>query len=146
MFSFLFFISFLLHILTLIIIFQLIKKINTLQQVQSPSEIMDLFDTYLEEIKAENEYLQKTLNNNPEDNKQNNSAEKVINPPHSVETEQPFNVSDQEIPKDEMEASLQARILHLYQNGYAAEEIAKQLDCGKTEAALVIKLHTKSYK
>ncbi|AIF45462.1 DUF6115 domain-containing protein [Virgibacillus sp. SK37] len=144
MVSFLLFISFLLHILTFIIIFQLIKKINTLQQVQSPSEIMDLFDTYLEEIKAENEYLQKTLNNIPEENKQKNTDEKVSNLPHSDETDQPFYAPHQEMPEDKMVASLQARILQLYQNGYTAEEIAKQLDCGKTEAALVIKLHAKS--
>src|SRR5690625_6659662 len=45
---------------------------------------------------------------------------------------------------DSIETSLQAKILQLSHQGYDADEIAGKLNCGKTEAALIIKLQEKN--
>ncbi|MEM1506445.1 hypothetical protein RG959_24150, partial [Domibacillus sp. 8LH] len=48
------------------------------------------------------------------------------------------------IEEDQVEASLQSRILQLHHRGKSNTEIAKQLDCGKTEVELIIKLYAKN--
>lgn len=47
---------------------------------------------------------------------------------------------------DHFTPSLQSQILQLSEQGLAPAEIAKRLDCGETEAALVIKMHKRIIK
>lgn len=57
-----------------------------------------------------------------------------------LEWEPPVNLEE---PIDVMETSLMSRILQLKQEGLNTEVIAKQLDLGKGEVALMLKLHEK---
>jgi len=45
--------------------------------------------------------------------------------------------------QDEVETSLEAQILQLHTNGETIDDIAKKLNCGKTEAEIIIKMHQK---
>lgn len=124
------------HLVALVAIFQLFKQVQFLKK-DSSQDVMELLETYLEEIKEENRFLEKGIG-------------KPINKtasPVTAEAEQKEEVSEY-IPEDaevedDSETSLQAKILQLYDQGITVEDIARQLNCGKTEAELVIKLHSK---
>ncbi|MGY0691586.1 DUF6115 domain-containing protein [Virgibacillus sp. FSP13] len=149
--AFIFFISFLLHVIALAAIYQLLKQIKQLKQQKqnSTNEVMELFDTYLQEIKEENRMLEARLGNN--DRKDSGEPQQTTmhknTPDPNRQMEHADNTTEL-IPEaeadDSFETSLQARILQLYDQGYAHDEIASKLNCGKTEAELVIKLHGKN--
>ncbi|WP_106497599.1 DUF6115 domain-containing protein [Lentibacillus sp. Marseille-P4043] len=148
--AFIFLISFLLHVITLAAIYQLLKQIKQLKQQKqnNTSEVMELFDTYLQEIKEENRMLEARLGNN--DRKDLGEAQQATmrkNTPDPI-NQMEYADTTPDLPEaeadDSFETSLQARILQLYDQGYSHEEIASKLNCGKTEAELVIKLHGKN--
>ncbi|UJL47957.1 hypothetical protein KFZ58_08950 [Virgibacillus sp. NKC19-16] len=137
MISFVLIISFLLHIVSFLAIYQLFKQIQQLKQTNS-GEIIELLDVYLQEIKDENRLLQEELS----------SKAKEGEPPEVIQTarkteEEPTNeyLPTEMQANDRVETSLQARILKLHNEGFQEAEIARKLNCGKTEAALIIKLH-----
>ncbi|HLR41070.1 MAG TPA: hypothetical protein VK091_05295 [Virgibacillus sp.] len=142
-------ISFLLHLLALVAIHQLFKQIQTYKQAktaENTEDITDLLETYLEEIKDENNRLQMELTKSRASSKpdKNNgttsSLEKIEQTPiDSIYGEAPCFDTD-----DSIETSLQAKVLQLSHQGYDAEAIAEKLNCGKTEAALIIKLQEKN--
>ncbi|PAV30027.1 hypothetical protein CIL05_09120 [Virgibacillus profundi] len=143
MVSFLLIISFILHLIALFAIYQLLKQIQELKQKDS-SDITELFETYLQEIKNENRLLQK------ESSTIATKEKSVTDPQESLvdtklnqqeEDEQIYYTPPKSNVEDRVEASLQARILQLYKEGFSETEIAQQLNCGKTEAALIIKLY-----
>ncbi|WP_156289089.1 DUF6115 domain-containing protein [Oceanobacillus salinisoli] len=149
MVSFLLIISFLLHILTLYAIFVLFKQVNS-QQRADTTEITELFESYLEEIKEENSRLQKELQkkNSSEVLPFNNKKEGMADEPANQEPtkqepdlEPIIEVGDM---NDAVEASLEAKVLQLHHQGLSITEIAKRLNCGKTEAELIIRLHQKN--
>lgn len=124
------------HLVALVAIFQLFKQVQFLKK-DSSQDVMELLETYLEEIKEENRFLEKEIG------KPINKTASPVN----AEAEQKEEVSEY-IPEDaevedDSETSLQAKILQLYDQGITVEDIARQLNCGKTEAELVIKLHSK---
>lgn len=124
------------HLVALVAIFQLFKQVQFLKK-DSSQDVMELLETYLEEIKEENRFLEKEIG------KPINKTASPVN----AEAEQKEAVSEY-IPEDaevedDSETSLQAKILQLYDQGITVEDIARQLNCGKTEAELVIKLHSK---
>ncbi|GAB3067196.1 DUF6115 domain-containing protein [Virgibacillus ainsalahensis] len=134
MIPFILIISFLLHITTLFAVYQLLKQINVLKK-KKISESAELFEKYLQEIKDENSRLQEHL---------------VEHKTETTDTSEsmPSSVDDALIAHspsidnaDKVEASLQARILQLHNKGLSETEIAQKLNCGKTEAALIIKIH-----
>jgi len=51
------------------------------------------------------------------------------------------------VPSDQKEESyqpsVQSSVFQLYDQGYTTEQIAKRLDCGKTEVELMLKIHPK---
>lgn len=143
MVSFVLIISFLLHIITLVVIYQLFKQMQTLKQTDSTDndDIVELFEVYLQEFKDENKRLQDELVKdisavNTDVDKKDMELETTIKHKSDHEYIPPEYKAD-----DRMEASLQARILQLYHKGFSETEIAQKLDCGKTEIALIIKLH-----
>lgn len=141
MVSFLLIISFLLHIASLLAIFKLLQNNQGNRQEQDdPREWMELFDTYLKEIKEENARLEQNLTGHiKEDIKMKQSFSNSL---AEAESDQTAGYAPPPIKeKDEVEASLQSRILQLHHKGYSETDIARLLNCGKTEAALVIKLH-----
>ena len=140
MVSFLLIISFLLHIIAVVAIYKLSMQIRQTKQTDT-DEIIHLFETYLEEIKAENNLLEKKLSYQNDKGK----TEAVMTNLPSAQNE--FVPDIPEPPKnnvkDKVEASLDAKILQLYNQGLTETEIAQKLNCGKTEAELIIRLYGK---
>lgn len=149
MVSFLLIISFLLHILSLFAIYQLFKQQQSGGKESDSQEVMEVLEIYLGEVKEENNRLQSLL----EKQKQqldglNEESEGVSNQvfKENTKTEPAFSNLDnliEDIPEYQVDASLESRVLQLHSKGKTIEEIAKTLDCGKTEAELIIKLYQK---
>ncbi|WP_047984857.1 DUF6115 domain-containing protein [Ornithinibacillus californiensis] len=143
--SFLFTISFLLHILSIIAIYALSKQL-LMNKSNDSSEIVSLMEDYLEEIKLENDRLQQEVFKNKQVARHEPSADMELTT-HTVKgnlPETPQTLYQDEQIQDDIVVSLQSRILKLYEEGLAAEEIARKLGCGRTEVDLLIKFREKS--
>lgn len=165
MISFLFTISFIIHLVTIYIVLILYRKLQAREEIVT-SDIVELLEVYVEDLKNENEKLAQMINQTdtnqsprPEEpktfkplvdtiyNEEELSEEKQIQlDTRNSEKEQvnntviaPLGVKDQTI--DQVETSLPAKILALADQGLSIDEIAKQLNCGKTEAELILKFH-----
>lgn len=149
MVSFLLIISFLLHLITLAAIFQLVKKIQASESDTASDEIVQALERSLAEIKEENNRLQALLDHKEPVSekkiqskiKKESTSDKQRVP---VKNEKPQDDIDRLLGTDsgyKVEASLESRVLQLYAAGKNVEEIAKTLNCGKTEAELIIKLY-----
>ncbi|WP_373896035.1 DUF6115 domain-containing protein [Virgibacillus sp. CBA3643] len=135
MVSFVLIISFILHIVALLTIYQLFRQVQKLKQANS-SELMELFEIYLQEIRDENSRLQQGLT--PEANEELT----VTQTARKMEHELPEEYHPPEVwADDRVETSLPARILKFHKEGFSETEIARKLNCGKTEVRLIIKLH-----
>ncbi|WP_099158124.1 DUF6115 domain-containing protein [Virgibacillus ndiopensis] len=148
--AFIFLISFLLHIIALAAIAQLLKQIKQLKQRTHSEDVIELLEAYLQEIKEENRILEEKLHNNSLQKKRQTvdevAQEKSVDHqknPKTDDSEKDYKVLDIEAD-DTSETSLQARILQLHAQGLSTETIAKELNCGKTETELIIKLHNKN--
>ncbi|MEJ8765350.1 hypothetical protein WKU33_05655 [Oceanobacillus sp. HCA-5259] len=150
MVSFLLIISFLLHLITLVAIFQLLKKGQQLENTANSAELTAALERSLEEIKAENDRLQALMTNHKASSvEQKNQKEESQQPAEQVPAHQPESEeADADVdrllgdaPGYELEASLESRVMQLHAKGLTIEEIAKALDCGKTEAELIIRLY-----
>lgn len=142
MVTFIFAISFILHIITIFAIYLLFKQNQQLKH-ENIHDTTALLESYLAEIKDENNRLQAELAVSSS-NHETDEASGVTKHHASEETlinDDPFSLRDVE-QTDHVEASLQAKVLQLHDQGFTETEIAKKLNCGKTEAALIIKLHT----
>ncbi|MFA1820648.1 DUF6115 domain-containing protein [Virgibacillus oceani] len=142
MVSFVLIISFLIHIVTFAAIYQLLRQIQTIKQSDT-SDIQEVLATYLQEIREENNRLQQAvLKDRP--NEQEQLAQTTANPDLTIEKTTPEESDIYEnVKKDYMETSTHSRILQLHDKGHSESEIAQKLNCGKTEAALIIKLYGK---
>ncbi|MGP4107011.1 DUF6115 domain-containing protein [Virgibacillus sp. L01] len=138
--SLLLIISFLLHLVALVGIFQLFKQVQFLKK-DSSQDVMELLETYLEEIKEENRFLEREIGN-PNRNPVSPGNAEAEQKEEQKEEVSEYIPEDAEV-EDDSQTSLQAKILQLYDQGITGEDIARQLNCGKTEAELVIKLHGK---
>lgn len=118
------------------------KQLQILKQEDS-SDVIELFETYLQEIKDENNRLQVELSGKtPQVKTESSQPREYIEKQTTSENEKMNNYKPPENQIDDsVEASLQARILQLYNKGLQETEIAKKLNCGKTEVALIIRLH-----
>jgi len=146
MVSLLLIISFLLHLISIYAIYQLFQQKQALNR-NDADELAELFESYLQEIKVENEQLQKNL-------ERNNSAESAVQPeqpkkpgPNHVSLNN--QLSDEfQLPEfdsqDHVEASMESKVLQLYSKGLSTSDIAQKLNCGNTEVELIIKLHKKN--
>lgn len=134
-----------LHAISIYLIYHL-YVLNKQNEHENHTEIIRIFDTYLKEIKEENKRL--LSYNNNEDRILENEPVTNSKPKHKEhhllydETDS-NHITDflKEKPNDSIETSIHAKVLQLYQKGLSVEEIAKQLDCGKTEAELIIKFY-----
>ncbi|MEC5422666.1 hypothetical protein QGM71_04050 [Virgibacillus sp. C22-A2] len=152
MVSFILIISFLLHIIALTAIFQLKKQVEQFQKPEDTNDILEVFETYLQEIKEENKRLQEDLlKKTPKEYSDMNDvshlsvANDTTTANHPSSTEKPYETILPEDDKDDtVESSLQAHILQLHNKGLPTSEIAQRLNCGKTEAELTIKLYKKA--
>lgn len=118
-------------------IFILYKKIQSVDQPLE-SDIEPILNSYLKEIKEENKKLQALLVKKeealPQDIKERSKAEE------STEAELDSYEKLQQV-EDQVETSLHAKVLSLYEKGLSVDEIAKQLKRGKTETELILKFH-----
>ena len=146
--SFLFIISFLLHIVSITAIYALSKQLVAVKS-NNTSEIVELMESYLEEIKLENQILQEELSKTQARSKTEHiifkNEKNTETPSIKKDIDDSFQIPVlEEQAHDEIEVSLQSRILKLYGEGIPVEEIARKLGCGKTEVELIIKFHEKS--
>lgn len=145
MISFLLIISFLLHIVAFIAIYQLYKQTQLPKQESTSEDMIELFDMYLAEIKEENKHLEKVLS----DKEQTKPTKQNYKTPLLHENlEQEKETHSYTLPEVEddvrFETSLQAKILQMHDQGMSNEEIARKLNSGKTEVDLIVKLHAKN--
>ncbi|WP_404452648.1 hypothetical protein LG329_00685 [Virgibacillus necropolis] len=145
--SFLLIISFLLHIVAFIAIYQLYKQAQLPKQESTSQDMMELFELYLSEIKEENKRLEETLLDRRE---YNPKGETNPIPQFKEKPEHQEHIADDtytapEVDDDvQYETSLQAKVLQLHDQGLASGEIARKLNKGKTEVDLIVKLHAKN--
>lgn len=146
MVPFLLIISFLLHIITLFALFQFLKQQQSSKQSDS-QDVMEVLEVYLNEIREENSRLEHLLA------QQKGQVEKDSSIDEQAEKKTDHILSSSEVNQldallknashDQVNASLESKVLQLHAKGNKVEEIAKQLNCGKTEVELIIKLYQK---
>jgi hypothetical protein len=143
--SFLFIVSFLLHIVSIIAIYALTKQLS-MNKSNDSSEIVGLMENYLEEIKLENNRLQQEVSKTKRVTRDAPSVDKEWTTPTIKENlpKSPQTLYQDDHIQDDIEVSLQSRILKLYEEGLDAEEIARMLGCGRTEVDLLLKFREKS--
>ncbi|UOQ93243.1 hypothetical protein MUO14_23165 [Halobacillus shinanisalinarum] len=132
-------VSFILHgvlILIIIILFNKVKQTEELEsrQKQVSREIEEVFHAYLLEIKEENAKMDDWFKYSSEQSKQRldqnrtDAEEKTdYTPPLPLEGEEDY------------QPSIQSSVIGMYQNGTSMEEIARELNMGKTEVELLVK-------
>jgi|SRR5690625_2394327 len=144
--SLMLFISFIIHGILLAIIYYLFKQVMELKK-NDTKEISQLLEKYLNDIKQENIHLKDMLASK---NSQQKQHYKKVTHMHSSKDLQQTKDNDEldenrdihiHSNNDVIETSLQAQILQLYNQGLTVDHIAKELNCGKTEAELIIKLY-----
>ncbi len=128
-------ISFMLHITALFAVYLLYKRVQTFQQGNHITEVTALLETYLQEMKGENNRLEQMLSKHTREAETPDEAD-LMNEQPKAPTEEAYVNGGYSI-----ETSLQAKVLQLSSEGLTSDEIAGQIGCGKTEAALILKLH-----
>ncbi|WP_067729429.1 DUF6115 domain-containing protein [Oceanobacillus damuensis] len=145
MISFLLIISFLLHVIGMAAIYKLYQQLASLK-TQDAKEIEGLFEAYLQEIRNENRRLQDqllTAEKNSEtikDSSESAASQETIATDVKEEFSEPYAAGDG--PEDILEASLESRVLQLHSEGLSQNDIARRLNCGKTEVEIILKLHS----
>jgi len=142
MVSFLLIISFILHIVTIVAIYSLFQQLQTAKN-QDTQDIMDIMEVYLQEIKEENNRLQSELQQEQEYIQEKTNVVKQQEQSNMQEEINAIVYPKKELG-DTIEASLESRVLQLHAEGLAVNDIARKLDCGKTEAEIIIKLYEKN--
>lgn len=163
------FFSFLLHVLTFIVLRHYYLKQQRFEADQhkfqsDKKELEQLLMSYLIEIKEENDRLVSYIAKSPQRNKsdfsndyrtskkqdQYDDLEQQSMSKKDTDTTKENNNTDYIPLVDEVidkregyEKSYQAEIISRYEQGQTTEAIAKALDRGKTEVELIIKFHKK---
>lgn len=137
-----------LHIISLYAIFQLFQLLKKQDPQQDADEIASLFESYLQEIRTENERLkERLLEQKPEHSTtEKNRNNEVIDEREIGQVA--YEASELTLPgmdiQDHVEASLESQVLKLHDQGFSSEQIARKLDRGKTEVELIVKLYKKN--
>jgi DNA-binding NarL/FixJ family response regulator len=113
---------------------EMMKKSNT-------DDIQDVLAAYLQEIKKENLQLQYAAEETPAAEEQPVQGRDDSHPIPAAIKPAGTEIYENE-QKDYVETSLHSSILQLHDKGFSETEIARKLNCGKTEAALIIKLYS----
>ncbi|WP_058307788.1 DUF6115 domain-containing protein [Gracilibacillus massiliensis] len=151
-------ISFMIHVITFIIIRQLKQRQDNIETIEDNVnlQVKNLEDTlaiYLIELKEENEHfmkqiervdvpIQMTESKHPVNEEIAIKSETMKEKGQEVKEYQP--ISPVESQEDVVENSTTASILHLDAKGYTIDEIAKKLNKGKTEVELLLKFQQKN--
>lgn len=144
--SFLLLLSFLIHLILFITIYHLYEKTKRDQNEQA-KEVENMLANFTERIRSENEKLEQKLH----ENKLKQRMTHEYTPPIPAETAHKVsNIKTTTYDKpaikqpkmeDVVETSLEGQVLSLAKAGKSVDEIAKQLNRGKTEVELMIKLN-----
>lgn len=145
-------ISLLLHGVTALWIFTLMKRLELVtiskkEMEQAKNEIEDLLLSYTEEMKEENERLVAMLKGSQQkptmdkETYQNEQIKKVKKEPEERYDNYAPPTIDQ---KPIYERSTTAEVLALAKQGQTTEQIAKSLDIGTGEVELMLKFYDKS--
>lgn len=149
--GFMIIIMFIWLVIMTVVVIHLNKKFQQFKQTEL-HDVVELFETYLEDIKAENQRLQEQLSlstSKPTQSQKNN---------HQPADERAFvtigdklndkvNIDQVDISREvqqddvKLSTSFEASVLQLYQQGFSEEDIARKLNSGKTEVALIINLY-----
>ncbi|RYG73853.1 hypothetical protein EU245_04680 [Lentibacillus lipolyticus] len=145
MISILLFVSLAAHIVTFAILFRLMQQLQSIKH-EDNSGLNRQLAAYLEAIREENRYLEAALNNELNQGGDGFKSKTSQEPKAASDVHQ----ANAEAPKTghmdaEPQMSLEARVLHLYAEGWTADAIARKLNCGKTEAELIIKLQNNAH-
>ena len=139
--SFLLLLSFLIHLLLIITIYHLYEKIKRDKNEQA-EQFKSMLMTFTNEIRQENIKLeQKLVKKNLKQLSKKSNSTNIL--PH----DEPEYLMDEKKYKEEFEINDQVettfvgQVLQLLQDGKTVDEIAKQLNRGKTEVELLIKLN-----
>lgn len=144
-------ISFLLHIITLTAVYQLLQKVRSFPKQDDSDHVLQVMEVYLEEIRMENRRLEKlmmqeqnkTITNNHIEQKNVQNQKSVLSENNPKDETPELDKILNESPGYDIATSLESKILQLYNSGMSIDDIAKKLDCGKTEAELIVKLYQK---
>lgn len=155
--SLLLIVSFLLHAVLLIAIYQLYQQLQQMKQTKE-NESQQIVQQFIAEIKEENKHLQAQItaqyaSPDVHENQQLKDESNMIS--HSTtsrtiptEQEKPMKHIDSIIEltdnkHEQTEVSFEGKVLQLYQQGFDVDQIAKQLNSGRTEVDLIIKLQSR---
>ncbi|WP_085523953.1 DUF6115 domain-containing protein [Tuberibacillus sp. Marseille-P3662] len=142
-------ISMFLHIVTFFIIILLYLHIRERKALNSDNmkrEVDELLQSYLADIRAENDRLIEKMSEDSSPNEENESS--YFEETSSPVTEQNGQEETVWMPpvaeiEEEPSPSVTAQALYLQEQGYSPIEIAKQLNKGAGEIELLLKLHKK---
>lgn len=135
-------ISFIIHLLTFVVIKQLKEHLARPDQIMSEltekqKEIEDLLAVYLLEMREENIRLESLLNQDEEGQVPMNEEKLMLREKeNNYQAFRPIVSTDK---KDIVEQSTEGKVLSLYENGESVESIARKLNRGKTEIELYLK-------
>ncbi|MFD1067548.1 DUF6115 domain-containing protein [Oceanobacillus locisalsi] len=143
-------ISFILHGVSILAIYLLLKD---RQHTGGNKETEALLKETLAEIRRENRTLQHLLEEDKQPDKKTADKEEkqqslfpVTEEAEAMPVKKEGEIQSPEMfstapYQDEVETSLEAKVLQLHTNGMTSDEIAQQLNCGKMEAEIIIKMH-----
>lgn len=146
MISFLILLSFLLHLVLFIIIFQLYQHIQKIKE-QNNRHLEILLSEFMDDIRLENKRLEDKINLSEENARMNSQT---IDLHQTIPTNEPTNAYEQwttqqllndKKKQDAVETSIESKILRLASEGKSITEIAKSMNRGKTEIELLLKLN-----
>lgn len=109
-----------------------------------------LLSRFLDEIKHENRQLQQQLKQQPRresEQEQTDIPEKTVKEKKQASFMKETVKEESEFPpipvekEDRVETSVESKMFQMYQKGIPIEKIAKQMNRGKTEVELFIKLN-----
>lgn len=148
MVSLLLIISFLLHITLIMAVYHLYQQLQ-LSKRSKDQELEILFADFLKEIRIENERLQSQLINEPPPKNEGKKEEMTLTKNRSITNKAEhykennfFNLLQEEKNDQLLETSIESKIFSMYNQGQSIDDIAKTLNRGKTEVALILKLHS----
>lgn len=154
--SLLLIVSFLLHAVLLIAIYQLYQQLQQMKQTKE-NESQQIVQQFIAEIKEENKHLQAQITaqyaspdvheNQQLKDESNMTSHSTTSRTIPTEQEKSMKHIDSIIEltdnkHEQTEVSFEGKVLQLYQQGFDVDQIAKQLNSGRTEVDLIIKLQS----
>lgn len=147
MISFFLLLSFLIHIILFITIYHLYEKTKR-DKDEQVKRLEEILTEFMKNIRMENDQLERKIYENEMRQQikldDNRPQQKPLNTQTDVPKDEwkvPDYTVKENLKEDIVETSLESQILQLAREGKSVDEIAKQLNRGKTEVDLLIKMN-----